>query len=110
MDEADFFAADGSRMQRFAAVRDVVRSFIDERDGDRMALIVFGSQAYLQTPLTEDLPTILSLLDQTQVGISKASHTALGDAIGLSIRTFEASEVEQRLLILLSDGSDTSAG
>jgi Ca-activated chloride channel family protein len=73
-----------------------------------MALIVFGTQAYLQAPLTEDLRTITDLLDRTEVGMA-GPHTALGDAIGLSIRTFEASDIDQRLLILLSDGTDTAS-
>lgn len=108
MDTVDFQTSDGERLQRFAGVRDVVRSFVEERDGDRMALIVFGSQAYLQAPLTDDLETVIELLDQTAVGMA-GPHTALGDAIGLSIRTFETSEIEQRLLILLSDGADTAS-
>ncbi|MHA3977594.1 VWA domain-containing protein [Halovulum sp. GXIMD14794] len=108
MDTRDFAAPDGTRKQRLAAVRDVVRSFVEGRDGDRMALIVFGSRAYLQAPLTEDLGTILDLLDRTEVGMA-GPHTALGDSIGLAIRTFEASEIDQRLLILLSDGSDTAS-
>lgn len=73
-----------------------------------MALIVFGSKAYVQAPLTEDLDTIVSLLYRTEVGMA-GPHTALGDAIGLSIRTFEARNIDQRLLILLSDGSDTTS-
>lgn len=108
MDERDFAAPDGARMQRLEGVRGVVRDFIEQREGDRMALIVFGSRAYVQAPLTEDLDTIASLLDRTEAGMA-GPHTALGDAIGLAIRTFEASEIEQRLLILLSDGSDTSS-
>jgi Ca-activated chloride channel family protein len=108
MDTVDFQTSDGERLQRFEGVRDVVRSFVQERDGDRMALIVFGSQAYLQAPLTDDLETVIELLDQTAVGMA-GPHTALGDAIGLSIRTFETSDIEQRLLILLSDGADTAS-
>jgi len=108
MDAVDFTAHDGAKTQRLAAVRDVVRSFVEGRDGDRVALIVFGSHAYLQAPLTADLATIVDLLDQTEVGMA-GPHTALGDAIGLSIRTFEASDIDQRLLILLSDGADTAS-
>jgi Ca-activated chloride channel homolog len=113
MDARDFESpapdADGrARIQRLAAVRGVVQGFVEGRDGDRMALIVFGSKAYLQAPLTEDLDTIVALLDTTEVGMA-GPHTALGDAIGLAIRTFETSAVEERLLILLSDGSDTAS-
>jgi Ca-activated chloride channel family protein len=108
MDARDFATPDGERKQRLAGVRDVVRTFVEGREGDRMALIVFGTRAYVQAPLTEDLGTVTSLLDRTEVGMA-GPHTALGDAIGLAIRTFEASDIEQRLLILLSDGTDTAS-
>ncbi len=83
-------------------------AFVEGRQGDRMALIVFGAKAYVQAPLTEDLGTIVDLLERTEVGMA-GPHTALGDAIGLAIRTFETSNIEQRLLILLSDGTDTAS-
>ena len=108
MDEVDFLSSDGERLQRLAAVQNVISDFVTEREGDRVALIVFGTQAYLQAPLTEDLRTITELIDQTKVGMA-GPHTALGDAIGLSIRTFEASEIEERVLILLSDGAATGS-
>ncbi|MDF2233607.1 VWA domain-containing protein [Albimonas sp. CAU 1670] len=108
MDARDFPGPDGVPLQRLAAVREVVRAFVEGREGDRVALIVFGSRAYLQSPLTEDLDAVADLLERTEVGMA-GPHTALGDAIGLAIRTFEASEVEQRLLILLSDGADTAS-
>lgn len=108
MDARDFTDPSGQRLQRLAGVRDVVARFVEGREGDRMALIVFGSKAYLQSPLTEDTGTIVELLNQTEVGMA-GPHTAIGDAIGLSIRTFEASEIDQRLLILLSDGADTAS-
>ncbi len=108
MDARDFRGQDGKPVQRFEAVRNVVQTFVEGRDGDRMALIVFGSKAYVQAPLTEDLDTIIALLNRTKVGMA-GPHTALGDSIGLAIRTFEASEIEDRLMILLSDGSDTSS-
>ncbi|MGI9501208.1 MAG: VWA domain-containing protein [Geminicoccaceae bacterium] len=108
MDERDFVAEDGSRLQRLEAVKQVVGRFVEARGGDRLALIIFGAKAFVQAPFTEDLETVGDLLDQTEVGMA-GPHTVIGDAIGLAIRTFEASEVEQRLLILLSDGADTGS-
>ncbi|GAA6192608.1 VWA domain-containing protein [Phaeobacter sp. NW0010-22] len=108
MDDRDFKTADGSRQQRLEAVKSVIRSFIAERSGDRIALIIFGTRAYVQAPFTEDLQSLNGFLDQIVVGIA-GPNTALGDAIGLGIQTFEASEVEKRLMILLSDGTDTSS-
>lgn len=108
MDARDFDGPEGDPMQRLEAVKNVLRQFIADRDGDRMALIVFGSNAFVQAPFTEDLQSLNGFLDQTLVGMA-GPNTALGDAIGLAIRTFDASEVDQRLLILLSDGADTSS-
>ncbi|MBS8267904.1 VWA domain-containing protein [Halomonas sp.] len=108
MDESDLIDAEGEPRQRLAAVKEVIADFVADREGERLALIVFGSRAYVQAPLTEDLKTLTTLLDQTEVGMA-GPHTALGDAMGLAIRQFEASDVEQRLLILLSDGADTGS-
>ncbi|WP_270727596.1 VWA domain-containing protein [Shimia sp. Alg240-R146] len=108
MDAHDMKSDDGSPQQRLEVVKDVVGEFIEARAGDRVALIVFGTRAFVQTPFTEDLAVVRDLLDATTVGMA-GPDTAIGDAIGLAIRTFEASEVEQRLMVLLSDGADTSS-
>ena len=108
MDIRDLQDEEGRPVQRLAAVKDVINDFIDNREGDRVALIVFGSNAYLQTPFTEDLQGVTELMLQTEVGMA-GPHTAIGDAIGLSLRTFKASEIDQKLLVLLSDGADTNS-
>ena len=108
MDARDMQDADGSPQQRLQAVKGVINEFIAEREGDRIALIVFGTNAYLQTPFTEDLDSAAELMAQTEVGMA-GPHTAIGDAIGLALRTFEGSEVDQKLMVLLSDGADTNS-
>ncbi|WP_299356031.1 VWA domain-containing protein [uncultured Shimia sp.] len=108
MDAHDMRDAQGAPQQRLQVVKDVVGDFIEARQGDRVALIVFGTRAFVQTPFTEDLASVRDLLENTNVGMA-GPDTAIGDAIGLSIRTFETSEVDQRLLVLLSDGADTSS-
>ncbi|MGV6848017.1 MAG: VWA domain-containing protein [Marinibacterium sp.] len=108
MDERDFVDQEGQRQQRLSAVKAVIADFIAGRDNDRMALIVFGTRAFVQAPFTEDLQSLGGFLDQTAVGMA-GPNTALGDAIGLAVRTFEASEIDERVLILLSDGADTGS-
>ena len=108
MDYRDFPLGDGTQVSRFEAVQRVVREFVAERDSDRIGLIVFGDRAFLQLPFTRDLATATALVDLMQVGMA-GPRTALGDSIGLSIRSFEDSEVDQRILILLTDGSDTAS-
>lgn len=108
MDERDFIDPDGNRQQRLEVVKSVMSEFIATRESDRMALIIFGTRAFVQAPFTEDLQSLQGFLDQIEVGLA-GPNTALGDAIGLSLRTFEASDVDERVLILLSDGADTGS-
>ena len=108
MDYVDFPGGDGTDVSRFTAVQRVVDRFVAEREADRIGLIVFGTKAYLQLPFTRDLDTARALVDLMDVGMA-GPKTALGDSIGLAIRSFEASEVDDRLLILLTDGNDTAS-
>ena len=70
MDQRDFVGTDGTRLQRLDAVKDVVGAFIAARQGERLALIVFGSRAFVQAPFTEDLRSLNALLEQTSVGMA----------------------------------------
>ena len=108
MEQADFRTADGATLTRLDGVKRVIKDFIARRRGDRLALILFGTKAYVQVPFTQDLQTAAQLLDQTQVGMA-GQQTAIGDTIGLAIKTLEASTAKQKLLILLTDGNDTAS-
>jgi len=108
MDQRDFKTKDGATLTRLDGVKRVIRDFIARRKGDRVALILFGTKAYVQVPFTQDLETAELLLDQTAVGTA-GQQTAIGDTIGLAIKTFAASTAKQKLLILLTDGNDTAS-
>jgi Ca-activated chloride channel homolog len=108
MDQRDFKAPDGATLTRLDGVKRVVRDFIARRKGDRVALILFGTRAYVQVPFTQDLQTAQALLDQTEVGMA-GQQTAIGDTIGLAIKTFAASTAKEKLLVLLTDGNDTAS-
>ena len=112
MDYRDFQGnspgSEDNKVSRFEAVQRVVDQFVAQRQSDRIGLIVFGSKAYLQLPFTRDLQTARALVDLMEVGMA-GPKTALGDSIGLSIRSFESSDVDDRLLILLTDGNDTAS-
>ena len=108
MDYRDFEGEDGEPVTRFDAVQRVVDRFVAARESDRIGLIVFGTKAYLQLPFTRDLDTARALVDLMEVGMA-GPQTALGDSVGLAIHSFESSEVDDRLLILLTDGNDTAS-
>ena len=108
MDQRDFKTLDGATLTRLDGVKRVVGDFIARRKGDRVALILFGTRAYVQVPFTQDLETAQQLLVQTEVGMA-GQQTAIGDTIGLAIKTFAASTAKQKLLVLLTDGNDTAS-
>ncbi|MCC8974706.1 vWA domain-containing protein [Bradyrhizobium brasilense] len=108
MDQRDFRGSDGAMLTRLDGVKRVVTDFIAHRHGDRVALVLFGTRPYVQVPFTQDLQTATALLAQTEVGMA-GQQTAIGDTIGLAIKTFETSKAREKLLVLLTDGNDTAS-
>ncbi len=97
----------GQRITRLTAVKQVVGDFVQNRKSDRLGLVLFGTQAYLQAPLTYDRQTVNTLLQETEIGFA-GDHTSIGDAIGLSIKRLRARPDAQRVLIVLTDGANTA--
>lgn len=108
METEDFTNAAGQKINRLAAVKEVVQGFIDKRKDDRLGLIVFGSGAYPQAPLTLDHASLSLLLEDTGIGMA-GPNTAIGDAIGLSLKLLDKAHEQEKVLILLTDGNDTSS-
>lgn len=97
----------GQYVDRLTAVKNVLSDFIQKREGDRLGLVLFADHAYLQTPLTLDKNTISEQLNQAVLKLI-GTQTAMGEGIGLATKTFIDSDAPQRVMILLSDGSNTS--
>ncbi|MBF0470944.1 MAG: VWA domain-containing protein [Gammaproteobacteria bacterium] len=110
MAEEDFVIG-ARRINRLQAVKLVAGEFIEQRLGDRLGLILFGTQAYLQTPLTYDRKTVRTLLEESAIGLA-GDATAIGDAIGLALKRIEAVKEESSdadpVLILMTDGANTA--
>lgn len=100
-------AFNGEYIDRLSAVKRVLSDFIDKRKGDRVGLVLFADHAYLQTPLTLDRNTLSQQLNQAVLRLI-GTQTAIGDGIGLATKTFVDSDAPQRVMILLSDGSNTA--
>jgi Ca-activated chloride channel family protein len=94
-------------VDRLTAVKAVAGDFIERRAGDRVGLILFGTQAYQQAPLTFDRPTVRTLLFEAEVGLA-GKATAIGDAIGLAVKRLRDDAATDRVLILLTDGANTA--
>ena len=108
MEAEDFTNNNGETVDRLTATKEVLGEFLSRREGDRVGLVVFGNAAFVQVPFTQDLEVTRLLLQETAVRMA-GPKTAFGDAIGLAITMFEQSEVEDRVIIALTDGNDTGS-
>lgn len=106
MEQTDM-AIGGRRVTRLMAVKKVIGDFVVRRNSDRMGLILFGAQAYLQAPLTYDRKTVNQLLQEAQIGFA-GRETAIGDAIGLAVKRLRDRPDASRVLVLLTDGANTA--
>ncbi|MEJ2764741.1 VWA domain-containing protein [Photobacterium sp. MCCC 1A19761] len=103
----DMVTPDGENIDRLTAVKQVLADFIERRQGDRLGLVLFAQHAYLQTPLTFDRDTVKQQLNRSVLGLIGQS-TAIGEGLGIAAKTFIDSQAPQRVIILLSDGSNTA--
>jgi Ca-activated chloride channel family protein len=97
----------GQTAPRIDAVKAVVSEFVERRRGDKLGLILFGSQAYSHVPLTFDVTTLRTLLLEAQPGFA-GKYTAIGDAIGLSVKRLLDRPEQSRVIVLLTDGANTA--
>ena len=106
MDYTDMYWQ-GKEVSRLELVKGLIGEFIEGRHGDRIGLILFGTQAYLQAPLTFDRQTVKTWLDEALIGIA-GKNTAIGDAIGLAVKRLRERPAQSRVLVLVTDGANTA--
>ncbi|WP_152287702.1 VWA domain-containing protein [Flavicella marina] len=94
---------------RWEAVTSVMNEFIEKREGDRMGLVLFGSNAYVQAPFTPDLITVKTMLDEAAVGLA-GQTTSIGKAIMKGIDLFDKDTIKTKVMLLLTDGVDAGIG
>ena len=92
-------------VDRLSVVKTVISQFLDARKGDRVGLVLFGTNAYVQAPLTFDLKSVKKLMIEAPVGIA-GGKTAIGDAIGLTVKRLRERQNEEKVVILLTDGAN----
>ncbi|WP_266157388.1 VWA domain-containing protein [Dyella silvatica] len=101
--ETDDMQLAGRSISRFGAVETIAGDFITRRSGDELGLILFGSRAFLVTPLTYDLSAVQAQLKGAAVGLA-GTETAIGDAIAVAVKRLSALPQQARVLVLLTDG------
>jgi len=101
------FKLDGVQSDRLTVLKAVARRFISARSGDRVSLVLYGSKAFIASPLTFDLNSVSSILDSAGIGMA-GNSTAIGDAIGLAINTLVNDPAGNKAIVLLSDGTNNT--
>jgi len=110
MNAVDFAPPDspGHKLARIDGAKSVIARFIQQRQDDRLGLVVFASEAYTQTPLTLDYSILQAVLAAVKTGVIE-DGTAIGDAILVSVNRLRESEAKSKVIILLTDGDDNSS-
>lgn len=101
--EMDDMMLNGRRATRLEAAHKILADFIRRRTGDRIGLIVYADDAYVYVPITSDLNTVATMAEEATIGLA-GQRTALGDAIGLSIKYFEDRPSDNKVVLMLTDG------
>ncbi|MFT5758506.1 MAG: Ca-activated chloride channel family protein [Alteromonadaceae bacterium] len=105
--QVEDMSLNGRTINRLDMLKVLLGDFIERRTGDRLGLILFGDDAYMQTPMTFDRKTVQQMLDETVLGLV-GKQTAIGDAIALAVKRFDEKKQSNRVLLLLTDGQNTA--
>lgn len=105
--EAQDFEWKGQRPTRLAVIKAVIADFVRERPSDRIGMVVFGTEAFTQAPLTLDHEVLLRFLNSVQIGMA-GDATAIGDGIGTAVHRLKDVPAKSKIAILLTDGSNTA--
>ena len=101
------FTIDNEAVNRLVVVKNIASEFIDNRKGDRVGLVLFGSEAFIATPLTYDVDSVNITLQGSGIGMAGRT-TAMGDALGLAIKSLRDDPAVEKAIVLLSDGTNNS--
>ena len=108
LDISSSMLADDFPPNRLEAVKKTAKEFIKSREGDRIGVVVFAGQSFIQCPLTTDVEVLLNLVDEIDVASKDVDGTAIGMAIANATNRLRESLSESKIMILLSDGSNNS--
>ncbi|MCH7732972.1 MAG: VWA domain-containing protein [Candidatus Marinimicrobia bacterium] len=108
LDISSSMLAEDFKPNRLEAAKVTAREFIENRKGDRIGLVVFAGESYIQCPLTIDYDVLKSLLDQVTIIDEQHDGTAIGMALAHSLNRLRGSHTKSKVIVLLSDGSNNA--
>ena len=108
LDISTSMLADDFKPNRLEAVKKTASDFIEDRKEDRIGILVFAGESFIQCPLTIDKTVLASLVNEIEVASKEYDGTAIGMAIANGTNRLRNSNVDSKVMILLSDGSNNS--
>jgi len=106
LDVSNSMLAEDLGLDRLTLARQTVERILNKLGGDRVGLVVFAGEAYVQCPLTSDYSAIKLFLNSISPGIVSTQGTALGQAIEVSVKAFENAPESSRAILLITDGEN----
>jgi Ca-activated chloride channel family protein len=108
MDQADMAAGAGGALTRLDAARVVMARFLEGRKDDRVGLLLFGEEAFIQVPLTLDHEALASFIGQVEIGMAGRNATAVGSAVAVAAKRMKELKAPSRVVILVTDGQSNA--
>jgi Ca-activated chloride channel family protein len=109
LDISKSMLAQDVRPDRLTKAKDLMMRIMDKMANNRVGVVVFAGNAYLQAPLTVDYAAVKMLLNNANPSIISNQGTALGAALELSNSCFSSKEKKYKALVLITDGEDHDA-
>ena len=106
IDLSNSMLAEDLQPNRLMRAKQSISKLIDRLDGDRIGLIVFAGDAFVQLPITTDYSAAKLFLSTINTSIVPTQGTAIGKAIGLSIKSFDLKNDQSKAIIVITDGEN----
>jgi len=100
-------ALDFRPTDRLGVAKEVISSFLDRRNEDRLGLVVFAGAAVTMCPITLDHEVVQRLLDQVELH-TLPDGTAIGLGLGTAVSRLRDSEADSKVVVLVTDGSNNT--
>src|SRR5690554_8089648 len=91
---------------RLERAKQILSRLIDVRGNDKVGLIVFAGEAFIQMPLTSDTQSAKIFLNTIDPSLVPIQGTAIGDAISLGMTSFSSDQSASRSIVVITDGED----
>lgn len=108
LDVSGSMAARDFEPDRLGAAKAVVKEFVDQRKGDRLALVIFATNAYTLCPATLDYQVVKEFVDRVHNGMVDNNRTAIGTGLATALKSLKNSKAKSKIIILLTDGQNNA--